>query len=821
MATLLGSLLISLGLDSGQFKSGLSQSERDFKRTVKSIEATGQKMRNVGLGLSAAISVPFAALIGSSIPAARQSAEALGQVNAALASMGPVAGRTSEQLQKNAEALMNISTFDDDDILRKVTANMLTFGKVAGTEFDRAQLAAVNLSARLGTDLQSSAIMVGKALNDPVKGLTAMGKAGIQFTAQQKAMIAGMVAVGDSAGAQRIILKELESQFGGSAEAMRAASPDVALTQKWDTLKEKLGAIALDVLPKILPSIERVIDAFNNLSPGTQAVIVGVAGVAAAAGPLLTVLGSLTSIAAPLIATFGGAGLAGTLAALAVPLGIVAAAAGAAYLVWKNWDTIGPILQGVGDKINEVLGPKVIGLFNEVKTTLTELWNGPFGAAIKTVVATIAEFSTQYAAAFGGIALGIIGSFVDVVRGAFDIVKNSIKFVVAVLTGDWAGAWEAMKNVFNTVIGTVLRVIANFAPSVALHMAALYNGVKTWIADKLGAIWAGLIAKLETVKKAFFTLYDAVVGHSYVPDMVDGIGQHMARLDGNMVGPALTATKAVAQSFSDLQQHVRGLLDRLFPEIREQLDFNADKNALKAWMDAGKISAEQYEEALKRLAAARNDALYGKDDTLDRVASGGDFKIETNPEEILAGMGDLEKATREKLRNPMLEHAARISEAFAEMTDRVAGSLRGLAGAIKSGDVLDIIVEVANAISEILGAIKGISAATKKGGDAGAGLASAFGGFRALGGPVSAGRAYVVGERGPELFMPRAGGAITSNDNLRRGLGGGGNTYNFNGVMTTDQFWGKIAELDAGAARAGAMGAAKGMQRAASRRIGG
>ena len=41
--------------------------------------------------------------------------------------------------------------------------------------------------------------------------------------------------------------------------------------------------------------------------------------------------------------------------------------------------------------------------------------------------------------------------------------------------------------------------------------------------------------------------------------------------------------------------------------------------------------------------------------------------------------------------------------------------------------------------------------------------------FRANGGPVSAGRSYVVGERGPELFTPRSSGMVTANDKIRGG----------------------------------------------------
>ena len=107
--------------------------------------------------------------------------------------------------------------------------------------FDRAELASVNLSARLGQDLQSSAIQVGKALNDPIKGVTALQRVGVSFTAQQREQIKAMVEAGNVAGAQGIILGELEKQFGGAAEAQRKATPGADVQQQWRTFQEAIG----------------------------------------------------------------------------------------------------------------------------------------------------------------------------------------------------------------------------------------------------------------------------------------------------------------------------------------------------------------------------------------------------------------------------------------------------------------------------------------------------------------------------------------------------------------------------------------------------
>jgi hypothetical protein len=305
MATTLGSLLIALGLDSAEFKSGLSQAEKDFKRSTKRIEAIGASMSGIGRKMTLAVTAPLLALGVTSIKAAAESKAAIGQVEAALASMGGVAGKTSKQLQELATGQMRQSLYDDDEILRKVTANLLTFGNIAGKAFDEAQMAAINLSARLGQDLQSSALMVGKALNSPKDGLAALRRVGIQFTEQQQEQIKAMVKVGDLAGAQAIMLKELERQFGGAAKAARDANPMAVLQQSFAEFQETVGEKLLPLLPRITDAITKVLDAFGKLSPGMQETVIIVAGLAAAFGPLLIVIGSVTSALAPFAAAIG------------------------------------------------------------------------------------------------------------------------------------------------------------------------------------------------------------------------------------------------------------------------------------------------------------------------------------------------------------------------------------------------------------------------------------------------------------------------------------------------------------------------------------
>ena len=110
---------------------------------------------------------------------------------------------------------------DHREAVIEMQALLLTFTKVGEETFPRASMAIADMATRMGTDLKTATIQIGKALNDPILGITSLTRSGIQFTESQKDTIKAMAEMGDMAGAQSLILAELETQFGGSAIAAR------------------------------------------------------------------------------------------------------------------------------------------------------------------------------------------------------------------------------------------------------------------------------------------------------------------------------------------------------------------------------------------------------------------------------------------------------------------------------------------------------------------------------------------------------------------------------------------------------------------------
>jgi hypothetical protein len=212
---IIGALRVDLGMNSAQFHKGASEATLSMRKMQADFSGLAKEFGKIGGRMSLALTTPLVALAKQAMDLQTVQATAVAQVDAALASMGQTAGFTSEQLQSMASGLQGSSLFGDEDILGKVTSTLLTFGNVSGEAFIGAQQAALDMSAALGQDLQGAAIMLGKALNDPLQGLSSLSEVGVSFTEGQKNTIKTMVELGDVAGAQEKILDALRQQYAG------------------------------------------------------------------------------------------------------------------------------------------------------------------------------------------------------------------------------------------------------------------------------------------------------------------------------------------------------------------------------------------------------------------------------------------------------------------------------------------------------------------------------------------------------------------------------------------------------------------------------
>jgi len=191
---------------------------RGLQREVKDLSGALGSL-GIGAQLTAAGGVAaLAAGLKFSIDQAAESQRVNAQTAAVLRSTGSAAGLTAVEIQRLSTALSAQSTYSDESV-QSMQNVLLTFTAIKDDVMPGAAQAVIDMSVALGQDLQGSAIQVGKALQDPILGVTALRRVGVNFSKDQQEFIKSLVDTGHAAEAQALILKELNTEFGGSAQA--------------------------------------------------------------------------------------------------------------------------------------------------------------------------------------------------------------------------------------------------------------------------------------------------------------------------------------------------------------------------------------------------------------------------------------------------------------------------------------------------------------------------------------------------------------------------------------------------------------------------
>ena len=464
-------MALSISISSAADLRAIERARRSLDQFADNADTNANRLRNFGSGLqnvgkrltmfSAAAAAGLGVFAKGAIDAAQEAEVASNRLDAIAKSMGflgPVLGGTTNRLQDFASSLQSTIAVEDETIMATQSL-LLTFSEVgktageAGGAFDRATKAAFDLSAAGFGSADSAAKMLGKALQDPIKGITALSRAGVTFTAAQKEQIQGFIDSGQAAKAQEMILREVERQVSGTAAATATGGAKMKIA--FGEVQEQLGTALLPVfqqftqfmLDRGIPAIQGLVDKFLALSPQMKGVIAAAGGLLLALGPLLMVAGTLVKALAGL-----GPALAAVKAGL-LGVGPLMAALGAAA---------GPVLLVVGAVV--ALGAGFVALYR---------YSEPVQKAVSYLVKQFELMAQTVGVALVDAFRSILGggdglrSFGDVMRNLGDrvapVVTKAIQFVASgmddlgVVIRFQIKVFETLVKVF-TMVSEIVRV---------------------------------------------------------------------------------------------------------------------------------------------------------------------------------------------------------------------------------------------------------------------------------------------------------------------------------------------------------------------------
>jgi len=230
------------------------------KKSLLDLGSLASGALKLGMVAGAAGVAALGAELVASVSAAGDAELAQADLAAVLASTKGIAGLTAGELNQMASSLQDVTRFEDDTVLRG-EAMLLTFTNIGRNVFPQATESMLDLATKMGMDVGSAAVMLGKALNDPIVGVSALRRVGVQLTDAQEAQIKSLMELGNVEAAQKIILQELQTETGGAA---RAAGD--TFVGKLDILKNKFGDIQETIGGAMLPGLTLLGDKLDRKS---------------------------------------------------------------------------------------------------------------------------------------------------------------------------------------------------------------------------------------------------------------------------------------------------------------------------------------------------------------------------------------------------------------------------------------------------------------------------------------------------------------------------------------------------------------------------
>ena len=492
----------------------------------------------------------------------------LAKLNAVIKSTGGVAGMSADEASDLADSLSKVTRFSDDTILSAETM-LLTFTNIGENVFPQATEAVLNMGEMFG-GTESAAIQLGKALNDPIEGVTALRRVGVALTQQQEDQIKAMVEAGNVAGAQKIILGELEKEFGGVARAAgQTASGQLTIFKnKLLNIAEGLGTVLLPIVVRLGTAIaDRLIPFFEHL-----ALVLGNFASGLASGDMDMVKETLGWL-------LGNQGWSNDIAFFLVDL-----AQGFKNLfdIFSEFGVSGVFTLQFWWELNQIFGSEWGNRIREIAVSFGELYLQVKDLMDRVIVPFIQEHSDIFINAFerlgaifaGGLGIGIVTGLLTGLGAIIGTLLSPIVLLIAGVTAlsvaydtNFLGMKDAVDSFVNWFKSTAMPAVIDFVTDKVLPAL---GDLKDWfVTDALPAIidfvthdfipftldlWAAIKDIWEKVKVPLGELFTW-----FVEDALPAIGDFIINTAIPFIG--------------DLWKEIQKLWDMVSPYLDQLLDW--------------------------------------------------------------------------------------------------------------------------------------------------------------------------------------------------------------------------------------------------------
>lgn len=476
------------------------------------MKAVGDKISSAGKTLSTAVTLP---LLGIGTAATKMAMDAVESENLFEVAMGGVADDARKWSEETSKAL-GLNAYNVRNNMATYNSMLTSMGLATDESLQMSEgltQLSYDMASFYNLNPEEAFNKLKSGISGEAEPLKALGILVNDTTVKTYAYTHGIAKQGE----QLTEAQKVQARYGAIMEATKNAQGDLARTMDSPTnkiraMKEQaqqigiqFGQILIPILEKLIATIKPLMDRFQGLSKEQQEMIVKIALIAAAVGPVLLVVGKLISVVGTLTTTFGA--ISGAMAAAGGASGAVGAAiaaitgpVGIAVAAVAGFIAIFVLLF----RNNENFRNSVITIWNQVKAVMAGVFE-----AIRALIAAFVQVASAIWNKYGNDIVAIITAAFNVVSSvvttALNVIKGIIQVVTSLIKGDWQGMWEGIKNVtsslwngIQSIISGVLNLIRSLVSTQINVIKDVISGAWNAIKSVTSSIWNGIKSAIET-----------------------------------------------------------------------------------------------------------------------------------------------------------------------------------------------------------------------------------------------------------------------------------------------------------------------------------
>ncbi len=601
-------------------------------------------------GLSAQDSGHFADILAAASSNANTNVSMMGETFKYCA---PIAGALGFSAEDTAEAIglmanAGIKSSQAGTALRTIMNNLSGDVKICGSSIGEVTVATTNAdgSMRDLSDILADCRTAFSGLSESEKAAAAESLVG-------KNAMSGFLALMNAGEGDINKLSNAIANCDGKSAEMAATMQD-NLAGQLTILKSQLEELAISFGELLMPAIRQIVgwiqsfvDWLNSMDEGTRKVIITIALVAAAIGPVLIVIGKVMSAVgtimtiipklASVIGVVQKAFMALNATMLANPIVLIIAAIAAlvaAFIyLWNTneefrqfwidlWESIKEVAIAVWEGLKEffsaaweVIKATAETIWNGIKDFFSALWEG-VKAIFQTVVDAIKLIITTYFNIYKTIITTVLNAIKTVFTTIWNAIKTVVETVVNAISTFLTTAWNAIKTAITNAANAIKNVVSTAWNNMKNTVTSMGNAIKTAVTN----LWNNVTSAVKTAMGNVFSAVKS--GFDNVKNHITGLASQAFNwgkdLIMGIVNGIRSCISAVGDAVSAVADKIKSFLHFSVPDEGPLTDY-------ESWMpDFMKGLAQGIEKSRGLIAGAMDDVA-------------GDMIISPNVTPALAG----------------------------------------------------------------------------------------------------------------------------------------------------------------------------------------